>query len=132
MPLALRFTLGAAVERTEVQCLIDPKTVDVSALEVLVAKLEKASGPTHPHTLKALSVQLELFRFAGQFDKALSVAVLRADRTRKANGPDAELTLKAGVGAVVYAVIVMVLNAAGVRDLATRLIGARLSRRATA
>ena len=33
-------------------------------------------------------------------------------------GGVAELILKAGVGAVVYAVVALILNAAGVRDLA--------------
>jgi O-antigen/teichoic acid export membrane protein len=43
-----------------------------------------------------------------------------------------ELGSKAGVGAAVYAVIALVLNAAGVRDLAVRLIGERAARRMTA
>ena len=61
-----------------------------------------------------------------------SAAMAAAVLPLPALGGVAELILKAGVGAVVYAVVVMVLNAAGVRDLAARLIGARLSRRATA
>ena len=43
-----------------------------------------------------------------------------------------ELILKAGVGAVVYAVVALALNAAGVRDIAARLIQTRLGRRAPA
>ena len=43
-----------------------------------------------------------------------------------------EIVLKAGVGAVVYASVVIMLNAAGVRDLAVRLIGARGQGRITA
>ncbi|MES2861389.1 MAG: polysaccharide biosynthesis C-terminal domain-containing protein [Pseudomonadota bacterium] len=43
-----------------------------------------------------------------------------------------ELMLKGGVGAVVYAIVVLTLNAAGVRDVATRVIGARIGRRMTA
>lgn len=42
-----------------------------------------------------------------------------------------ELLLNAGVGGVVYSVVAMALNAAGVRDLATRLIVERRERRAT-
>ncbi|WP_309629209.1 polysaccharide biosynthesis C-terminal domain-containing protein [Brevundimonas sp.] len=61
-----------------------------------------------------------------------SAAMAAAVLPLPALGGVAELILKAGVGAVVYGVVAMVLNAAGVRDLASRLIGARLSRRATA
>ncbi|WP_269513338.1 lipopolysaccharide biosynthesis protein [Brevundimonas subvibrioides] len=43
-----------------------------------------------------------------------------------------ELALKAGVGAVVYAAVVLILNAAGVRDLVLRLIAARTGRSMTA
>jgi O-antigen/teichoic acid export membrane protein len=43
-----------------------------------------------------------------------------------------ELMLKASVGGLVYGVVAMILNAAGVRDLARRLIGARLARKAAA
>jgi hypothetical protein len=43
-----------------------------------------------------------------------------------------ELILKAGVGAVVYAAVALALNAAGVRDIAARLIETRLGRRAPA
>jgi hypothetical protein len=47
-------------------------------------------------------------------------------------GGIAEMFAKAAVGAVVYGGAAWALNAAGVRDLAGRLIGARLNRRATA
>jgi hypothetical protein len=47
-------------------------------------------------------------------------------------GGPGELMLKAGVGALVYAAAVVTLNAAGVRDLATRLIEARQGRGAAA
>jgi hypothetical protein len=43
-----------------------------------------------------------------------------------------ELFVKAAVGAVVYGGVAWALNAAGVQDLAGRLIGARLTRRVTA
>jgi O-antigen/teichoic acid export membrane protein len=43
-----------------------------------------------------------------------------------------ELALKAGVGAIVYTVVALTLNAAGVRDLAIRLIAARTGRSMTA
>lgn len=43
-----------------------------------------------------------------------------------------ELFAKAAVGVAVYGGMVLALNAAGVRDLVARLIGARLNRRATA
>ncbi|PZO03957.1 MAG: polysaccharide biosynthesis protein [Alphaproteobacteria bacterium] len=45
-------------------------------------------------------------------------------------GGGAELLLHAGVGGLVYSLTVILLNAAGVRDLAKRLIGERLQRRA--
>ena len=45
-------------------------------------------------------------------------------------GGIAELILHAGVGSVVYSVAVIALNAAGVRDLAMRMIGERRERRA--
>jgi len=45
-------------------------------------------------------------------------------------GGVAELLLHAGVGGLVYSLTVILLNAAGVRDLAKRLIGERLQRRA--
>ncbi|MBU1346179.1 MAG: oligosaccharide flippase family protein [Alphaproteobacteria bacterium] len=44
----------------------------------------------------------------------------------------AELMLKACVGAGVYAAVALTLNAAGVRDLAQRIIGERIARRLTA
>lgn len=47
-------------------------------------------------------------------------------------GGVAELVLKAGVGAMVYGIVALVLNAASVRDIAARLIQARLSRSAAA
>lgn len=47
-------------------------------------------------------------------------------------GGPGEFMLKAGVGALVYAAAVVSLNAAGVRDLATRLIEARQGRGAAA
>ncbi len=43
-----------------------------------------------------------------------------------------EVLVKAGVGAVVYGAVVVALNAAGVRDLMTRLVDARLGRGAAA
>ncbi len=43
-----------------------------------------------------------------------------------------EVMLKGSVGAVVYAVVVLTLNAAGVRDVAGRVIGGRMSKRMTA
>lgn len=49
-----------------------------------------------------------------------------------AHGGVFEVMLKAAVGAVVYAAVVLALNAAGVRDLATRLIAARTGRSMTA
>lgn len=47
-------------------------------------------------------------------------------------GGFAELVLDAGVGAAVYAAVALTLNAAGVRDLARRLIGTARARRAAA
>jgi O-antigen/teichoic acid export membrane protein len=52
--------------------------------------------------------------------------------TLPALGGVPELILKGGIGAVVYAVVVLTLNAAGVRDLAARLIEARVAGRMTA
>ena len=76
----------------------------------------------------AMPIPWDTLTRCGVASAAMAAAVLLLP----ALGGVAELILKAGVGAVVYAVVVMVLNATGVRDLATRLIGARLSRRATA
>lgn len=47
-------------------------------------------------------------------------------------GGFAELMLDAGVGGVVYAAVALTLNAAGVRDVAMRLLGQARERRATA
>ena len=47
-------------------------------------------------------------------------------------GGFAELMLDAGVGGIVYAVVALTLNAAGVRDVAMRLLGQARERGATA
>ena len=79
-------------------------------------------------SIVAMPIPWDTLIRCGVASAAMAAAVLPLP----ALGGVAELILKAGVGAIVYGVVVMVLNAAGVRDLASRLIGARLTRRATA
>lgn len=61
-----------------------------------------------------------------------SIAMAAAVLPLPALGGFPELMLKAGVGAVVYAVVALTLNAAGVRDVAARVIGAHMGRRIAA